>query len=68
MISEEEMKIKSSEIIMKSSARVCLFRKSREWKEYSESRNSRVVVYSQWNMEFIMELMKNNTWNGHKGQ
>ena len=49
---------------MKSSARVCLFRKYREWKEYSESRNSRVVVYSQWNME----LMKINTRNGHEGQ
>ena len=52
---------------MKSSARVCLFRKSREWKD-SESWKSRVDVYSQWNMEFIMELMKINTWNGYKGQ
>ena len=47
-----EEKTKKSVIIMKSSARVCLFRKSREWKEYSESWKSRIVVYSQWNMEF----------------
>ena len=67
MIAEEEKKIKSPEIIMKSSTRVCLFRKSREWKEYSESRNSRVHVYRRWNMK-LMELMKINTWNGHKGQ
>ena len=56
----EEKKTKSSEIIMKSSARVCLFRKSREWKEYSESRNSRVDVYRRWNMK-LMEIMKINT-------
>ena len=63
----EEKKTKSSEIIMKSSARVCLFRKSREWEDYSESRNSRVDVYRRWNMK-LMELMKINTWNGYKGQ
>ena len=50
MIAEEEKKIKSPEIIMKSSARVCLFRKSREWKEDSESWKSRIDVYSQWNI------------------
>ena len=64
---KREKKTKSSEIIMKSSARVRLFRKSREWKEYSESRNSKVDVYRRWNLK-LMELMKINTWNGHKGQ
>ena len=62
-----EEKTKSSEIIMKSSARVCLFRKSREWKKYRESRKSRVDVCRRWNME-LMELMKINTWDDHKGQ
>ena len=53
---------RESEIIMKSSAGVCLFRKSREWKEYSESRNSRVVVYSQWKMEFNVDQDQYLEW------
>ena len=47
-------KTKSSEFIMKSSIRVCVHRKSSEWKESSESRKSRksrILVYSQWNLE-----------------
>ena len=49
---KEGKNTKSSEIIMKSSIRVCVHRKSSEWKESSESRKSQIVVYSRWNLEF----------------
>ena len=59
-------KIKSSEFIMKSFVRVCVHRKSSEWKESSESRRSRIVVYSPWNLEF--EVNQDEYLNGHERQ
>ena len=37
--------------MMKSFVRVCVHRKSSEWKESSESRKSSIVVSSRWNLE-----------------
>ena len=37
---------------MKFSVRVCVHRNTSEWEESSESRKSRIVVYSRWNLEF----------------
>ena len=51
-IAENGKKTKSPEFILKSSVRVCLHRKSSEWKESSKSWKSSIVVYSPWNLEF----------------
>ena len=64
--SREGKKTKKSEIIMKSSVRVCAHRKSGEWKESSESRKSRIVVSRRWNLEF--EVNQDQYLNGHEGQ
>ena len=53
---KERKKTKSSEFIMKSSIIMSLStNKSSEWKESSESRNSKIVVYSRWNLEFKVD-------------
>ena len=51
---------------MKSSVNVCLHRKSTEWKESSESRKSRIVVYGRWNLEF--EVNQDQYLNSHERQ
>ena len=51
-MAENGKKIKSSEFIMKYSIKVCVHRKSSEWKESSESRKSRIVVSSPRNLDF----------------
>ena len=50
---------------MKTSVRVCAHRKSSEWKESNESRKSRIVVSSQWNLE--LEDQDQHV-NGYEGQ
>ena len=55
-------KIKSSEFIMKSSVRVCVHRKSSEWKETSELWKSRIVVYRRWNLEFEVNQDEYLVW------
>ena len=49
---------------MKCSIKVCVHRKSSEWKESSKSRKSRIVVSSQWNLEF--EVTQDQYLNGHE--
>ena len=51
---------------MKSFVKVCVHRKSSEWKESSESRKSRIDVYSQWNLEF--KVNQDEYLIGHKKQ
>ena len=51
----KEGKIKSSEFTLKSSIRVCVHRKSSEWKESRESRKSRIVAYSRRKVEFEVD-------------
>ena len=52
---------------MKASVRVCVHRKSSEWKESSESRKSRIVVYSRpRNLEF--EVDQDQYLYGHERQ
>ena len=59
-------KTKKSEFMMKSSVRVCIHRKSSEWKESSESWKSSIVVYSRWNLE--LEVNQDQHMNGHEIQ
>ena len=51
---------------MKSFVRVCVHRKSSEWKESSKSRRSRIVVYSQWNLQ--LKVNQDECLNGHERQ
>ena len=64
--SQNRKKTKRSEFIMKSSVRVCLHRKTSEWKESSESRKSRIVLYSRWNLGFTAN--QEQFLNGHERQ
>ena len=52
--------------MMKSSVRVCVHRKSSEWKESSESRKSSIVVSSRWNLE--LEVNQDQYMYGHERQ
>ena len=57
---------KNLEFIMKSSVRVCVHRKSSEWKECSESRKPSIVVYNWWKLEF--KVNQEQYLYGHEGQ